>query len=90
MAVRYERQRPGEMLHLDIKTAGRIARPGHRVTGNRRDSVEGIGWEHLHVAIDAASRLAYTEMLPGTQGRHGLPQPRLWTGSVGWAYGSSG
>ncbi len=65
VAVRYERQRPGEMLHLDIKTLGRIARPGHRVTGNRRDSVEGAGWEHLHVAVDDASRLAYTEVLPG-------------------------
>jgi len=65
VTVRYERQRPGEMLHLDIKTLGRIARPSHRVTGNRRDSVEGIGWEHLHVAIDDASRLAYTEVLPG-------------------------
>ena len=63
--IRYERQRPGEMLHLDIKSLGRIARPGHRVTGNRRDRVEGIGWEHLHVAIDDASRLAYTEVLPG-------------------------
>ena len=65
LAIRYERQRPGEMLHLDIKTLGRIARPSHRVTGNRRDRVEGIGWEHLHVAIDDASRLAYTEVLPG-------------------------
>lgn len=64
-AIRYERQRPGEMLHLDIKTLGRIARPSHRVTGNRRDSVEGIGREHLHVAIDDASRLAYTAVLPG-------------------------
>lgn len=62
--IRYERQRPGELIHLDIKTLGRIARPSHRVTGNRRDSVEGIGWEHLHVAIDDASRLAYTEVLP--------------------------
>jgi transposase InsO family protein len=63
--IRYERQWPGEMLHLDIKTLGRIARPSHRVTGNRRDRVEGIGWEHLHVAIDDCSRLAYTEILPG-------------------------
>ena len=61
--VRYERQQPGELLHLDIKTLGKIARPSHRVTGNRRDSVEGIGWEHLHVAVDDASRLAYTEVL---------------------------
>jgi len=62
--VRYERDRPGELIHLDTKKLGRIARPSHRVTGNRRDSVEGIGWEHLHVAVDDASRLAYTEILP--------------------------
>lgn len=68
--IRYERERPGEMIHLDIKTLGRIARPGHRVTGNRRDRVEGIGWEHLHVAIDDASRLAYTEVLEGLGREH--------------------
>jgi transposase InsO family protein len=61
--VRYERARPGELIHLDIKSLGKIARPSHRVTGNRRDSARGIGWEHLHVAIDDASRLAYTEVL---------------------------
>jgi transposase InsO family protein len=68
--IRYERERAGEMLHLDIKTLGRIARPSHRVTGNRRDSVEGIGWEHLHVAVDDASRLAYTEVLDGLGREH--------------------
>ena len=62
--VRYERATPGELIHLDIKSLGKIARPSHRVTGNRRDSAPGIGWEHLHVAIDDASRLAYTEVLP--------------------------
>ena len=61
--VRYERERPGELIHLDTKKLGRIARPSHRVTGNRRDRVEGIGWEHLHVAVDDASRLAYTEVM---------------------------
>lgn len=68
--IRYERERPGEMIHLDIKTLGRIARPSHRVTGNRRDSVEGIGWEHLHVAVDDCSRLAYTEVLDGLGREH--------------------
>jgi transposase InsO family protein len=63
-AIRYQRERPGELIHIDTKKLGRIARPSHRVTGDRRDSVEGIGWEHLHVAIDDASRLAYTELLP--------------------------
>lgn len=62
--VRYQREHPGELIHLDIKKLGRIARPSHRVTGNRRDSVDGIGWEHLHVAIDDNSRLAFTELLP--------------------------
>ena len=69
-AIRYERERPGELVHLDIKTLGRISRPSHRVTGNRRDRVEGIGWEHLHVAIDDASRLAYTEVLDGLGREH--------------------
>ena len=43
--VRYERERPGEMLHLDTKKLGRIERTGHRVTGNPRDHVRGAGWE---------------------------------------------
>ncbi len=62
--VRYEREHPGDMIHLDTKKLGRIVRPSHRVTGNRADRVEGAGWEYLHVAIDDASRLAYTEILP--------------------------
>lgn len=67
LIVRYERERPGEMLHLDTKKLGRIVRPGHRVTGNRRDSVDGAGWEVLHLAIDDHSRLAYTEVLADEQ-----------------------
>lgn len=59
--VRYERDQPGELIHLE--KLGRIARPSHRVTGNRRDQIRGTGWEHLHVAVDDASRLAYTEVL---------------------------
>jgi len=65
---RYERQRPGELLHLDIKKLGRIVRPGHRITGNRRDTVEGAGWEFGHMAVDDASRLALGEVLPDEQG----------------------
>jgi transposase InsO family protein len=61
---RYEHLRPGDLLHLDIKKLGRIARPSHRVTGRRRDRVAGIGWEHLHVAIDDHSRIAFSAMLP--------------------------
>jgi transposase InsO family protein len=64
--VRYERQRPGELLHLDTKKLGRIDGIGHRITGYREGvhRKRGIGWEALHVAIDDASRLAYTELLP--------------------------
>jgi transposase InsO family protein len=62
-AVRYQRDNPGELIHVDTKKLGRIARPSHRVTGDRRDSVKGAGWDHVHVAVDDASRLAYTEVL---------------------------
>ena len=60
--VRYERSVPGEMLHMDTKKLGRIVRPSHRVTGNRRDSVEGAGWEVAHVAIDDHSRAGFVQM----------------------------
>ena len=61
--VRYERARPGELVHVDIKLLGRIGRVGHRITGDRRNRVRGIGWEYVHVAVDDASRLAYVEVL---------------------------
>ena len=64
--VRYERATPGELIHLDIKTLGKIEGVGHRITGQHagHHRARGIGYEHLHVAIDDASRLAYTEILP--------------------------
>jgi hypothetical protein len=61
--VRYERERPGELVHLDIKKLGKIGRVGHRIHGNRRTRVTGIGWEYTHVALDDHSRLAYAEVL---------------------------
>jgi transposase InsO family protein len=74
-AQRYERGRPGELIHIDIKKLGRIAGgAGHRMTGRRRDTgrrtdAEGVrrlqvGWEFVHIAIDDCSRLAYAEVLP--------------------------
>ena len=60
--VRYEHIAPGEMLHIDTKKLGRIVRPSHRVTGDRRDSVEGAGWEFAHVAIDDHSRAGFVQM----------------------------
>ena len=63
--VRYERQNPGELIHLDIKKLGRFNTVGHRITGDRRKGVSrGAGFDFLHVAIDDASRLAFTEVLP--------------------------
>src|ERR1700733_1476957 len=56
---RYERERTGELLHLDTKKLGRIIRVGHRITGDRRGRPHRAdGWEFVHVAIDDASRLA--------------------------------
>jgi transposase InsO family protein/transposase len=67
-AERYERQRPGELIHVDVKKLGRIARPGHRVLG--RQSAGGHhrrryehGWEFVHVCVDDCTRLAYVEVL---------------------------
>ena len=60
--VRYEHEHPGDLLHIDTKKLGRIERPGHRVTGNRRDTVDGAGWEYLFVAVDDHARVAFTAM----------------------------
>jgi transposase InsO family protein len=63
---RYERERPGELIHIDIKKLGRFERTGHRITGDRtgQSNRRGIGWEYLHLAIDDHSRLAYSQILP--------------------------
>ena len=60
---RYERASPEERLHLDIKRQGRIEKVGHRITGSRYDSVSDAGREYVHVAIDDASRVAYSQVL---------------------------
>ena len=68
-AVRYERAAPGELLHVDTKKLGRIAAgPGHRATGDRRDTVRGAGWALLYAAVDDASRAVYAEVLPDELG----------------------
>jgi transposase InsO family protein len=79
-ANRYERRRPGELIHVDVKKLGRILRPGHRVTGDRRSKTKNTytadgrrigdaGWEFVHVAIDDHSRLAYAEVLADEKGQ---------------------
>jgi transposase InsO family protein len=61
---RYQRQHPGELIHLDIKKLARFERVGHRITGDRRNPSAGAGYDYVHVAIDDATRLAYVEVLP--------------------------
>jgi transposase InsO family protein len=76
---RYERKRPGELIHVDVKKLGKISArgAGHRVTGNRRSQFERgtaaerrrvTGWEFVHVCVDDATRLAYVEVLPDEKG----------------------
>jgi transposase InsO family protein len=63
---RYEREHPGELIHIDIKKLGRFERAGHRIIGRRTGiaTSRGSGWEYVHVAIDDASRLAFSQILP--------------------------
>ena len=58
---RYEREHPGEHIHIDIKELGRFNRVGHRITAGQSNS-RGVGWEYVHVCIDDASRIAYAEI----------------------------
>ena len=62
--VRYEHAHPGDLIHIDTKKLGRIERMSHRVTGDRRDSVDGAGWGYLFVAIDDHARIGFTDMYP--------------------------
>jgi transposase InsO family protein len=64
--VRYEYAEPGGLIHLDIKRLGRFERIGHRITGNRtgQSNSRGVGWEYVHVCIDDASRIAFTDIFP--------------------------
>jgi transposase InsO family protein len=67
---RYERQHPGELIHIDVKKLGRFHQVGHRITGDRtrqsspRGRGAGAGWEFVHVCIDDASRIAFTRIMP--------------------------
>jgi transposase InsO family protein len=61
--VRYERDSPGELLHIDTKRLGRFDQPGHRITRKRSYGSKKQGFEFAYVAIDDASRLSYVEIL---------------------------
>jgi len=98
---RYERKRPGELIHIDIKKLGRFGAAGKRVIGNRNASA-GYGWERCHVCVDDTTRLAYVEVLPDERGEtaaaflrravawfaeRGVEVERVMTDN-GWAYRS--
>jgi len=63
---RYERDAPGDLIHIDIKKLGRFEKVGHRITGDRtgHSNSRGVGWEFVHVSIDDASRIAFSQILP--------------------------
>ena len=63
---RYEREKPGELIHIDIKKLGKFNHIGHRITGDRRgqSNGRGAGWEFVHVCIDDASRVAFAKIMP--------------------------
>jgi transposase InsO family protein len=68
---RYQRDRPGELIHIDIKKLGKFDQIGHRITGDRtgQSNNRGVGWEFVHVCIDDASRIAFTEIKPDERKR---------------------
>ena len=91
--IRYQRQAPGELIHLDTKKLGRIDGIGHRFVarGPGMHRSRGIGWDYLHVCIDDASRLAYTESCRMSARRASLRScAALWLGSPGTVSSSSG
>lgn len=61
---RYEREAPGELLHIDIKKLGRFSDVGHRISGDYTKRTRGLGWEYLFVAVDDHARVAFTAMRP--------------------------
>jgi transposase InsO family protein len=78
---RYEWAQPGQLVHVDVKKLGRIGRIGHRITGDRRSRVYGIGWEYVHVCVDDCSRVAYAEVL---RAENGLMVAAFMRRAVAW------
>ena len=82
----YERARPGELIHLDVKKLGRIKKIGKRIHGNRSVRSRGAGWEFVHVCIDDYSRVAYIEVLEdekGTTAAGFLRRAVAWYAQIG-------
>jgi transposase InsO family protein len=77
---RYQREHPGELIHIDIKKLGRFERVGHRITGDRTGQSNirgtkrgGTGWEFVHVCIDDASRIAFSQIKPNEKAESAVP-----------------
>jgi transposase InsO family protein len=72
---RYEREHPGELIHIDIKKLGRFDKVGHRITGDRRgqSNSRGVGWEFVHVCIDDASRIGFSQIKPDEKASSAVP-----------------
>lgn len=82
---RYEREAPGELIHIDIKMLGRIDGVGHRITGDRTHRPKA-GWEYLHICIDDYTRVAYAEILPTKKTVHAekfLRRATDWLAQIG-------
>jgi transposase InsO family protein len=71
---RYERESPGELIHIDIKKLGKFNQIGHRITGDRRgqSNSRGVGWEYVHVGIDDHSRIAFAKIMPNQKTRSAI------------------
>jgi transposase InsO family protein len=71
---RYERERPGELIHIDIKKLGKFNDIGHRITGDRRgqSNRRGVGWEYVHVSIDDHSRIAFAQVMANEKKRSAI------------------
>src|SRR5262249_8173770 len=71
---RYERQHPGEMIHIDIKKLGKFNQIGHRITGDRKgqSNGRGVGWEYVHVCIDDHSRVAFAKIMSNEKKRSAI------------------
>ena len=71
---RYEREKPGEMIHIDIKKLGKFNQIGHRITGDRtgQSNNRGVGWEYVHVAIDDHSRVAFAKVMSSEKKRSAI------------------
>ena len=71
---RYERETPGEMIHIDIKKLGKFNQIGHRITGDRtgQSNNRGVGWEYVHVAIDDHSRVAFAKVMSSEKKRSAI------------------